>query len=96
MPFRVRLSEAAQQQFELLPVDVLRAVRAKLEQVAEMSEGFPPVSPLWSRRMDVDVARMRVHVAGYLVEFEIDSPNESVRVLSITPESAESGSPVRR
>jgi hypothetical protein len=66
-----------------LDVDALSQMRERLEEVAELAEGFEPVSREWSRRIDVQIVRMAVDVSGHRIEFEIDRERESVSVVSV-------------
>lgn len=90
MPFRVRMNDVVLEAMGSLPVDELELVRAKLEEIAEMAEGFAPMSRLWTRRVDVDVVRLSVTVADRKFEFEIDRRSETVNVVAV---ERASGSP---
>lgn len=82
------MTDEVRGQLETLPVEELRTVRGKLEEVAEMSEGFPPVNPLWTRRLKVSMVKMRVNIGRHELEFEIDTPNETLRVTALASVSS--------
>jgi hypothetical protein len=67
-----------------LGVRDLHLVRSKLEEIAEMAEGFAPMSRVWTRRLNVDAVRMSVQIAGCSFEFEIDRARRTVNVVSVS------------
>lgn len=84
MPFRVRMNDVVLEAMGTLDVDELELVRSKLEQIAELAEGFSPLSRQWSRRIEVDVVRMRFTASGRTFEFEIDRAAETLNVVSVS------------
>ena len=83
MPFRVRMNDVVLEAMGSLGVDALNEVRERLEVVAELAEGFEPLSREWSRRIQAQVVRMAIDVAAHRIDFEIDRASETVNVVSV-------------